>query len=325
MATIAIDAMGGDNAPGEIIEGAILAADEGVDITLVGDQESIAPILRDRDVDVRIVHASQTIDFHDDPAKAIRDKRDASVVVSARLVSDGDADAMVSAGSTGAVMAAATFLIGRLPGVARPGIASIYPTGHVIIDVGANIECKPEHLLQFAVMGAALAQVYVHVERPRVGLLNIGEEPTKGRDVEREAHRILSASAAVEFVGNVEGRDIATDKADVIVTDGFTGNVFLKTSEGSGRAIQRMIMETLAKPEYQETVASLMPAFLELRERLSPETVGGAHLVGTRGVVVIAHGSSSRIAIRNAIRIAAEGADSGLVGKIGAGIAAAVH
>jgi phosphate acyltransferase len=325
MARIAIDAMGGDNAPAEIIEGAILAARDGIDITLVGDRDAITPLLAGRGVDVSVVHASQVIDFHDDPAHAIREKRDASIVVAARSVSDGSADAMVSAGSTGAVMAAATFLIGRLPGVARPGIASIYPTGHVILDVGANIECKPEHLLQFAVMGSALAQVHLGADRPRVGLLNIGEEPTKGREVEREAHRLMSASSAIDFVGNVEGRDIATDTVDVIVTDGFTGNVFLKTSEGSGRAIQRMIMETLAKPEYQDIVASLMPAFLELRERLSPEAVGGAHLVGTKGVVVIAHGSSSRVAISNAVRIAAEGADSGLVAKIGAGIDAAVH
>jgi phosphate acyltransferase len=325
MARIAIDAMGGDNAPAEIIEGAILAARDGLDIILVGDRDSIMPLLDGRGIDCSVVHASQVIGFHDDPAHAIREKRDASIAVAARAVSDGSADAMVSAGSTGAVMAAATFLIGRLPGVTRPGIASIYPTGHVILDVGANIECRPEHLLQFAVMGSALAQVYLGAERPRVGLLNIGEEPTKGREVEREAHRLMSASSAIDFVGNVEGRDIATDTVDVIVTDGFTGNVFLKTSEGSGRAIQRMIMETLAKPEYQDIVASLMPAFLEIRARLSPETVGGAHLVGTKGVVVIAHGSSSRVAISNAIRIAAEGADSGLVGKIGAGIDAAVH
>ena len=222
-------------------------------------------------------------------------------------------------------MASATFLIGRLPGVVRPGIASIYPTGHVVLDVGANLECKPEHLLQFGVMGAALAQVYIHVDEPTVGLLNIGEESSKGRDVERAAYALMSESKALNFVGNVEGRDLATDKADVMVTDGFTGNVLLKTSEGSGRAIQSMIMETLGRPEFAEVLPALMPAFMELREKLSSDSVGGAHLVGTKGVVVIAHGSSSRIAIRNAIEIAAEGVDHDLVEKIASGIDAASH
>lgn len=322
MAMIAVDAMGGDNAPREIVEGALMAHADGAPVLLVGDVGVIGAILDGR-ADIPIVAASQVIGFHDDPAHALREKKDASIAVAARLVRDGGADAVVSAGSTGAAMAAATLLIGRLPGVSRPGIASIFPTGHVVLDVGANLECRPEHLLQFAVMGSALAEVYGHVDRPKVGLLNIGEEPSKGRDVERAAHHLLAASPSVNFVGNVEGRDIATDTANVIVTDGFTGNVLLKTSEGSGKVIQRMIFETLSRPEYAELVADLMPAFLELRERLSPESVGGAHLVGTKGVVVIAHGSSSRVAVSNAIRIAREGVEQGLVERVGSGIAAA--
>lgn len=323
MTVIAVDAMGGDNAPDEIVAGARAAHDAGVDVILVGDPERIGPTETSRDTIV--VHpATEVIGFDDDPARALRDKRDASVVVASRLVADGTADAMVSAGSTGATLAAATFILGRLPGVSRPGIASIFPTGHVVLDVGANLEVKAEHLLQFAVMGSALAQVYRHIDRPRVGLLNIGEEASKGRAIERAAHALLDASGAVEFVGNVEGRDIATDVVDVIVTDGFTGNVLLKTSEGSGKAIQRIILDTLSQPAYAEVLPALVPAFMELRERLSPESVGGAHLVGTQGVVVIAHGSSSRVAIENAIRIAAEGVAHGLVGRIGAGIAEAV-
>ena len=325
MARIAVDAMGGDNAPREVVEGAILASADGVDVVLVGDEAAIAEVIGDRTVDIEIVHASQVIGFDDDPAHAIREKRDASIVRASRMVKDGEAGALVSAGSTGAAMASATFLIGRLPGVVRPGIASIYPTGHVVLDVGANLECKPEHLLQFGVMGAALAQVYIHVDDPTVGLLNIGEEASKGRDVERAAYALMSESRALNFVGNVEGRDLATDKADVMVTDGFTGNVLLKTSEGSGRAIQSMIMETLSRPEFADVLPALMPAFMELREKLSAETVGGAHLVGTKGVVVIAHGSSSRIAIRNAIEIAAEGVDHDLVERIAAGIDTATH
>jgi glycerol-3-phosphate acyltransferase PlsX len=320
MPLIAVDAMGGDAAPREIVEGAILAATQGSRIALVGDESQISPMLDGRGVDVSVVHASQVITMHDVPHKAIREKKDASVAVAARMVSDGEADAMVSAGSTGAALASAAFLIGRLPKVDRPGIASIFPTGHVVMDVGANIECKPEHLLQFAVMGSAVATVYQGIENPRVGLLNIGEEDSKGRDLEKDTFELLTQSNAVNFAGNVEGRDLATDVADVIVTDGFTGNVLLKTGEGTGKVIQRLILETLAKPEFVDAVQELMPAFIELRERLSPESVGGAHLIGTKGVVVIAHGSSSRVAISNAIKIAAEGSIKGLVEKVSAGI-----
>ncbi|VAW05819.1 Phosphate:acyl-ACP acyltransferase PlsX (EC 2.3.1.n2) [hydrothermal vent metagenome] len=325
MSLIAVDAMGGDTAPREIVEGAILAAESGIDIVLVGDEEQIAPLLEGRGVSIIVRHAGQIIDMHDDPTHAIRDKKDASIVVAARMVADGEADALVSAGSTGAAMACAAFIIGRLKGVARPAIGSIFPTGHVIMDVGANLECKPEHLLQFAVMGSALAQVYRDVEKPRVGLLNIGEERSKGRTLEKESYELLAASKAIDFIGNVEGRDLAAGTADVIVTDGFTGNVFLKTSEGAGKVIQRMVFEMLAKPEYQSAVAELMPVFMELRERLSSETIGGAHLVGTKGVVVIAHGSSSRVAMSNAIEIAAAGVDQGLVDVISVGISAAMR
>lgn len=325
MPLVAVDAMGGDSAPRENVEGAILAAEQGVRVVLVGDEDQIASILDGRDKGIAVRHCTEFITMDDDPARAIREKKDASVVVAARMVASGEADALVSAGSTGAALAAAVFLIGRLPGVSRPGIASIFPTGHVIMDVGANIECKPEHLVQFAVMGAALSTVYQGVENPRVGLLNIGEEASKGRELERAAHVLLSESEAVDFVGNVEGRDLATDVADVFVTDGFTGNILLKTGEGAGKVIQKMILETLSQPEYVEMVQKLMPAFMEIRERLSAERVGGAHLVGTKGVVVIAHGSSSRIAIHNAIEIAAEGAASGLVDKVRTGIASAVH
>ncbi len=320
MPLIAVDAMGGDNAPREIVEGALMADAGGAQVVLVGDEPTLEEILAGRGEHIAIRHASQTIEMSDDPAHAIREKRDASVVVASRMVSDGEADAVVSAGSTGAAMACAAFVIGRLKGVARPAIASFFPTGQVVMDMGANLEVKPEHLLQFAVMGSALSEVYRHVERPNVGLLNIGEEPGKGREIERAAHAILSETDVIQFVGNVEGRDIASDDVDVIVTDGFTGNVLLKTSEGAAKVIQKMILEILAQPEYQELTAQLMPAFMQIREKLSPETIGGAHLVGTKGVVVIAHGSSSRVAVSNAISMAVEGAESGLVDKVADGI-----
>lgn len=325
MPLIAVDAMGGDTAPREVVEGAILAAQDGARLVLVGDETQIAEILADRGDGIAVRQASDVITMDDDPSRAIRDKKDASVVVAARMVAAGEAQGMVSAGSTGAALASAALIIGRLPGVSRPGIASIFPTGHVIIDVGANLECKPEHLLQFAVMGRAISTVYQGVEDPRIGLLNIGEEASKGRELERDAFELLEASAALNFIGNVEGRDLATDVVDVIVTDGFTGNILLKTGEGAGKVIQQMILEILADPKYVDAVQDLMPAFLEIRSRLSAETVGGAHLVGTKGVVVIAHGASSRIAIRNAILIASEGAENDLVGRVTAGIAAAVH
>jgi len=322
MPLIAVDAMGGDSAPREIVEGALIAAENGVDVVLVGDEAQIAPLIEGRGVSVSIRHCSETITMDDDPAHAIREKRDASIVVASKMVSSGDADAVVSAGSTGAAMACAAFLIGRIAGVKRPGIASVFPTGLIVLDVGANIDCKPENLMQFAVMGSSLAKVYQQKESPRIGLLNIGEEDSKGRDLEKAAFELLAASKGINFVGNVEGTDIAKDAADVFVTDGFTGNVLLKTGEGTAKAIQNLLFETLADPEYQDAVASLMPAFMSLRESLSSESVGGAHLVGTKGVVVIAHGSSSRIAIKNAIEIAARGVENGLVESITAGIAA---
>jgi glycerol-3-phosphate acyltransferase PlsX len=325
MPLIAIDAMGGDNAPREIVEGAVLASEQGTRIVLVGDEDVIGPLLDGRGNDISVRHATEVIDMDDDPVHAIREKKDASIVVASRMVSSGEAGALISAGSTGATMACAAFLIGRLKGVSRPAIATFFPSGQCVMDMGANLEVKPEHLLEFAVMGSALAQVYRHIDEPKVGLLNIGEEPTKGRDIEKAAYGLLDASAAINFIGNVEGRDIAAHTADVIVTDGFTGNVLLKTSEGAGKAIQQMILETLSQPDYQDLVPGLMPAFMELRERLSPEAVGGAHLVGTKGIVVICHGSSSRVAITNAISIAAEGAKSGLVEKIADGIDTAKH
>ncbi|MCL1588202.1 MAG: phosphate acyltransferase PlsX [Actinomycetia bacterium] len=322
MPLIAVDAMGGDTAPREIVEGALIAAENGVDVVLVGDEAQIAPLVEGRGVSVSIHHCSETITMDDDPAHAIREKRDASIVVASKMVSSGEADAVVSAGSTGAAMACAAFLIGRIAGVKRPGIASVFPTGLIVLDVGANIDCKPENLMQFAVMGSSLAKVYQQKESPRIGLLNIGEEDSKGRDLEKAAFELLAASRGINFVGNVEGTDIAKDAADVFVTDGFTGNVLLKTGEGTAKAIQNLLFETLADPEYQDAVATLMPALMSLRESLSSESVGGAHLVGTKGVVVIAHGSSSRIAIKNAIKIAARGVENGLVESITAGIAA---
>lgn len=323
MPKIAVDAMGGDSAPDEVVRGAVAAQEAGHDIVLVGDTERITTILERLDAELPVVHATQVIEMDDDPAQAIREKKDASVLAAARLVKAGEAEAMVSAGSTGAALAAAAFVIGRIPGVSRPAIASVFPSGDIILDAGANVEVRPGNLVQFAVMGTAVGQVYSRIEHPRVGLLNIGEEDGKGRDLDRRAYPMLEAAPGINFVGNVEGRDLGTGAVDVFVTDGFTGNVLLKTVEGTVRAFYRMLLEAVQGDEYQEALATLLPALMGLRAHVDPENVGGAHLVGTKGVVVISHGSSSRVAIANAIEMATAGARERLTERIAAGIQAA--
>jgi glycerol-3-phosphate acyltransferase PlsX len=325
VARIALDAMGGDFAPQQTVLGAIDAVARGVDVVLVGDEEPIrAELEKAEGPDLPVVHAPEVIGMSEDPAAAIREKKGSSISVAARLVRDGEAEGMVSAGSTGAAMAAAAIVIGRVAGVSRPAIATIFPLGTptVVLDAGANLDVKPEHLAQFAVMGSVIAQVYLGVDEPTVGLLNIGEEAGKGRDLEKATFTLMSKQA-IRFVGNVEGRDLGRGKADVIVTDGFTGNVLLKTAEGTARAVGRVILEAIAAdedPDVQAASQVILPRLMSLRDRFDPEAYGGAHLVGVKGTVVIAHGSSSRVAIANALAMAAEGAERGLVTRIEAGL-----
>lgn len=315
MARVALDAMGGDHAPQQTVKGALDAVDRGVDVVLVGEREALAAELASHGADLPIVHAAQTITMDDDPASAIREKKEASISVAARLVGDGECAGMVSAGSTGAAMAAAAIVIGRVKGVSRPAIATIFPLGHpaVVLDAGANLDVRPEHLAQFAVMGSLVAEVYLGSTDPRVGLLNIGEESGKGRDLEKEAFHLLGR-CGVNFVGNVEGRDVGSGSAEVFVTDGFTGNVFLKTAEGTARAVASVVAELL---DGDGSASSWLD---ELRRRIDPEAYGGAHLVGTKGTVVIAHGSSSHRAIANALAMAAEGAEKRLVERVEASL-----
>ena len=321
MARIALDAMGGDRAPEATVAGAI---DSEIDVVLVGDETVLRPVLDGRDIP--IVHAPDVIDMRDNPAKAIREKRESSIAVAAKLVADGEVDGLVSAGSTGAAMAAAALIIGRMEGVLRPVIAAVLPAGEkgkIVLDAGANPDVKVDHLVQFAVMGSALAQTRLGIVAPKVGLLNIGEEPGKGRELERAAYDALE-KAPINFVGNVEGRDIATDRADVIVTDGFTGNVVLKTSEGTSELVMDAFASELGSlllqhPELAETLA---PHVSSLRRRLDPETYGGASLLGVNGVVTIAHGSSSPRAIANALRLTAEEAQRHLLDRIRSGLEA---
>ena len=317
MARVALDAMGGDHAPDEIIAGGVAAAEAGYDVVLVGEPSVVAGCLDALGSDLPVVAAGQVIEMAEDPARAIREKTDSSIAVAARLVKTGEADAMVSAGSTGATLAAATVILRRAPGVLRPVVASIFPTpgSHtVVLDSGANPDCKPEHLVQFGIMGALVAELYLGVSDPRVGLLNIGEEENKGRELEKGAFALL-ASTDLNFIGNVEGRDLASDRADVFVTDGFTGNVLLKTTEGAVQFIVEYLETALIKLP-PEDLAVITPVMAEVRQALDHEEHGGGHLLGTNGVVVIAHGSSSRVAIAHAVAMASDGADRDLAGHV---------
>jgi phosphate acyltransferase len=314
---IALDAMGGDRAPIETVAGAVVASGKGVDVVLVGDRDLLAGQLLEHGVELAIVHAHDVVGMADDPARAIREKPDSSVAVCAKMVRDGEVDGFVSAGSTGAAMASAAIIVGRVQGVLRPTIATVLPTrgtSTIMVDSGANPEVKPEHLVQFGEMGAALAEIGLGIAHPRVALLNIGEEKGKGRPLEKAAYELLS-KANIEFVGNIEGRSLAGDHADVIVTDGFTGNVVLKTIEGAGGLVLSLLDEALstASTKTREEVMGLIEPVVH---RMDYEETGGAFLLGVDGVVVIAHGSSGRRAIANALVLAYEGAAGGLVSRI---------
>lgn len=317
MPNIALDAMGGDHAPSETVAGAVEASERGVNVILVGDAQVLEAELDKHDASLPIIDAPDLIGMGDDPRRALREKPNASISVAAKMVADGSAAGFVSAGSTGAAMAAAAILIGRVPGVSRPAIASIWPTPGsptMVLDAGANPEVKPEQLAQFGIMGSVATQVLLGVEKPRVGLLSIGEEKGKGRDLERAAYDLLEAGPT-NFVGNLEGRDIATDKADVIVTDGFTGNIFLKTTEGAAQLVAEYFLEAISDlpAEVQEQV---FPALAKVRKRMDYETYGGAQLLGVKSVAVISHGSSTRVAIANALSMAKEGAEKDLPGRL---------
>lgn len=309
--------MGGDLAPSETVAGAVQASERGVDVVLVGDETAVREELARNESSLPVVDAPDVIGMADDPRRALREKPRASITVSAKLVAEGEAAGFVSAGSTGAAMAAAAIIIGRLPGVSRPAIASIWPTPGtptMVLDAGANPDVKPEQLAQFAIMGSVATKTLLGVQDPRVGLLSIGEEKGKGRELERAAYDLLE-SGTTNFIGNLEGRDIATDKADVIVTDGFTGNIFLKTTEGAAKLVSQYFLEAVSElpPEVQEQV---VPALASVRQRLDYETYGGAQLLGVKAVAVISHGSSSRIAISNALVMAKEGAEKDLPGRL---------
>jgi glycerol-3-phosphate acyltransferase PlsX len=325
---VAVDAMGGDRAPAEIVAGAYQAAEElGIPVLLVGDPTYLAGW--PAQAGVEILAASEVIGMDEDPGKAVRVKRDSSMVRCAEAVREGRACAMVSAGNTGAAMASALLRMGRLPGVSRPAIATLIPvhgsTPTVLLDSGANVDCTAPMLVQFAQMGWALATERFGMRDPGVGILSIGEEPTKGNALVKETHALLEAGAAgpeVRFIGNVEGRDVMSDRVDVVVTDGFTGNVVLKTLEGGVKAVVGGVLSALTGDEaIKEAAKVVLPALMPLANELDPDTYGGAVLLGVGGVCVISHGSSGARAIVNAVRVAHHAAADKLVGRIEAVIA----
>jgi glycerol-3-phosphate acyltransferase PlsX len=314
MPRIAVDAMGGDRGPGAVVAGALAARADGLTPVLFGAAGTDTQGLE-------LVETHGVIEMDDKPADAVRAKRDSSMVSAVRAVHDGAADAVVSAGNTGAMLAAGLLELRRLPGVLRPAIAIpiLTPRGpSVLLDAGANADARPEHLLQFATMGAVFAEELLDVANPTVRLLSIGEEAEKGNQLTLEAHELL-VSSELNFQGNCEGRDILSGAADVVVTDGFTGNVVLKTLEGAIRNILEGLRSEITATTGGKLGGLLIrPASRRLRARLDPDTYGGAYLLGLRGLAVIAHGNSSETAIANAIRLAARGVEHDVVGRLAA-------
>jgi phosphate acyltransferase len=330
---IAIDAMGGDDAPATVVSGALVAARHfQLALLLVGDRTAIERELArhpgSASLDVEILDAAQRIEMEESAASGLRRKPDASIRVAAAAVRDGKASALFSAGHTGASLMAAHAVFGRIPGVDRPALATIIPTRRrpaVLLDSGANVESRPQHLVQFAVMGVAYARVALGCAEPRVGLLSVGEEETKGNDLTLEAHQLLK-HAPVRFVGNIEGRHVYAGEADVIVCDGFTGNVTLKTSEGLVETVDQLLREELSST-FGTRVGYLLSrqAYRRFRKRLDYSEYGGAPLVGVNGLCIVGHGRSSPKAVRNAVAMAARFVNEGLLEKLAHEIHAVVH
>jgi glycerol-3-phosphate acyltransferase PlsX len=324
MIRIAVDAMGGDHAPAVIIEGAVAAARHlDIEVALVGPtdvlQEALTAHPDAAQLPIFAVEAPDVIGMADAPAAALRRKPKASIRVAADLVARGEAGALFSAGHTGATVMAAHGAFGMIPGVDRPALATTIPTRDrpaVLLDAGASVECRPQHLLQFAIMGSVYARLALAVERPRVGLLSIGEEATKGNELTREAHRLLKA-APLNFIGNVEGREIYSGVADVIVCDGFTGNVVLKTSEGLVEAVAALLGDEL-QGTFSSQVGSLLSrrAFRRFQRRVDYSEFGGAPLLGVAGLAIVGHGRSSVKAVRNAIAMAYRFATSDFIPRV---------
>lgn len=319
MTKIAVDAFGGDYAPEQIVEGALQAAElDGISVILTGDEGRLKSLISGKPGSERIeiVHAPDVIHM-DEAAEAVRTKPESSLVRAAQLVREGRAGALVSAGSTGAAMAASVLTIRRIKGVERPAITSLMPTRRgvaLVVDVGANVDCKPSQLVQFAHMGSIYSENVLRVHKPRVGLLNVGHEPTKGNSVVKEVYSLLQQDTAINFIGNIEGRDISAGDCDVIVCDGFVGNVVLKFAEGLADALFGMMKEEFTA-SIPSTLGALLlkPGLRRIKKKVDYTEYGGAPLLGVNGVVIIAHGGSNAKAICNAIRVAEKGVKQNIV------------
>lgn len=313
---IALDAMGGDRGPELIVEGALLALKDNrdFDIVLLGPEDFLEKHLAEQNIEtslakrLHIEHAPEIISMHETPVDAVRRKKKSTVMVGFDLVRNNKADAVVSAGNSGATMASAVRKLGRLKGISRPGIASLFPTLKnpvMIMDIGANVDCRPKHLVQFAIMASSCVSKILNVSRPRVGLLSIGEEAGKGNALVKEAHALISGSNVVNFIGNVEGRDVYQGEVDVIVCDGFVGNVSLKVSEGLADAAMKMLRSEIEKSIRAKLGYLLIrTAFASFRKRVDYAEYGGAPLLGINGTGIISHGKSNATAIKNAILVA---------------------
>lgn len=330
---IIVDAMGGDNAPMALVEGALQAAEAlDVEIVLVGRAEVILGCLEKLGLKtlpkgVEIAHAEQVIEMEDNPATAFKEKKDSSMTVGLQMLKEGQGDAFVSAGSTGALLSGATLLVKRVRGIRRAALAPVVPNangGTVLIDCGATADCTPEYLLQYAFMGSFYAKRFLHVEEPRVGLLNIGVEPSKGLELQKATHALLTqadAEGRIHFVGNIEGREAITEGVDVLVTDGFSGNIFLKTFEGTAKLFSGMVKAMFTRKTKYKMAAMMMTEDLNaMRKTFDPNETGGTPLLGISKPVIKAHGSSNAYAIRSAVRQAVEVAQSGLIDEIGANV-----
>lgn len=322
---IALDAMGGDRMPDAALEGALRAAEDGIPVVLVGDAERLAASLADRGGALDVVAATDVIGM-DEHAAEVRRRPDSSVMVAARLVDEGKAGALVSMGHSGATMAAALLVFGRLDGVERPAIVANLPSERgpvTLLDIGANADCRPRMLQQFAVMGSAYARLVHGIELPAVGLLSIGEEPGKGNELVRETHPLLAATTGIRFVGNVEGNDILTGSVDVVVTDGFTGNVVLKLAEGEARVVFGWIREALRSNLRSRLGGALArPALRGIAARLDPAAYGAQPLLGVTAPTFIGHGSSDARAVHSALRYAHASVRDELVPRLGRDLAA---
>ena len=323
---IAVDVMGTDYGPAEIIKGVLQAVDEyGCDVVLVGDQEVIRQELarehQENNPRVTIHHASQVIEMKDHPGISVKKKRDASIVVATHLLHEKECDALVSSGSTGAAVASALFGLGRIRGIERPAIATVIPNvkgATVLVDSGAKVDAKPEQLVQNAIMGSIYAELQLGIPQPRVGLLNIGEEETKGNEQCLATYPLLKQDPHIHFIGNVEGRDINKRTVDVVVCDGFVGNVVLKTMEGLASAVMEILKKTLMESGIFAKLGALLmkPALLRMKKQMDASEYGGALLMGVRAPFIICHGSSKAKAIKNAVRVAIELTQKDVVGRI---------